>query len=350
MTPPACLLASLLIALAFLQGCSRGPSSARNSAPASWPTAVQRGMDRQVQLSRNAELASTGDFEADALRRRVLAAPDDLDARTRLAARYESTGQPELAVEHYRILLARHPEASAPRLNLIRILHSLSLNNPALHDSALTHQALTATEDGLRLHASRQLLSWKGILLDSLDRHADAEPSHREALARAQGASPSTLASLQNNLGNNLLLQKRYADAASALETALSLDRRLETARNNLGTALALSGDPTRALAHWKSLAGPAAAHSNLATLYIESGRHTEARRELNIALGYDPNHPAALRNMAALASIDGRPAVLEPNSVRRASAWAKIAQTFKSTLGFTDSREKTSPTQAAQQ
>lgn len=344
MTPPACLLASLLIALAFLQGCSRGPSSARNSAPASWPTAVQRGMDRQVQLSRNAEIASTGDFEADALRHRVLAAPDDLDARARLASRYESTGQPELAVEHYRILLARHPEASAPRLNLIRILHSLSLNDPAL-----AGQALTATEDGLRLHASRQLLSWKGILLDALDRHADAEPAHREALARAQGAAPSTLASLHNNLGNNLLLQKRYADAASALETALSLDRRLETARNNLGAALALSGDAPRALAHWKSLAGPAAAHSNLAALYIESGRHTEARRELNIALGYEPNHPAALRNMAVLASLDGRPAVLEPNSVRRASAWAKIAQTFKSTLGFTDSREKTSPTQAAQ-
>lgn len=340
MTPPACLLTSLLLGLAFLYGCSRGPSAARNSAPASWPTAVQRGMDRQVQLSRNAELASTGDFEADALRRRVLAAPDDLDARARLAARYESTGQPELAVEHYRILLARHPEASTPRLDLIRLLHSL----------ALTDQALTATEDGLRLHPTRQLLSWKGILLDSLDRHLDAEAAHREALARAQGASPSTLASLHNNLGNNLLLQKRYTDAASALETALALDRRLETARNNLATALALSGDTTRALAHWKSLAGPAAAHSNLAALYIELGRHKEARRELNIALGYEPNHPAALRNMAVLASIDGRPAVLEPNSVRRASAWAKIAQTFKSTLGLTESREKTSPAQAAQQ
>ena len=330
-------------AVLLTPGCARGPASARRYAeppPAVvWPNAVERGMARQVQIARNAELAGTGDLEGDGLRRAVVARPDDLEARTRLAAYYERTGQPELAVEHYRLALGRERGAAGARLELVRLLHEMKLDE----------QALTAANEGIAEHANRQLFAWKGILLDELDRAGEGEAAHREALARAVGASAGMLAGLHNNLGQNLLLQKQYAAAAASFGQALEFDRRMETARNNLGMALALAGDTGQALAHWKSVSGPATAHSNLAAVYIEQGRYADARRQLNIALGYEPNHGAAMRNLAALGERDGEQAVLEPRRVRSGSAWARIAQIMKTTFGAGEGRAKTDRTQAAQ-
>ncbi|MEP7363313.1 MAG: tetratricopeptide repeat protein [Acidobacteriota bacterium] len=332
-----------VVAVLLTQGCARGPAAARkrpNQPPAVvWPSAVERGMKRQVQVAQNAELASTGDTEGDGLRRAVVTQPDNMDARAHLAAYYERTGQPELAIEHYRLALGRQRDAVGPRLELVRLLHTMKLDE----------QALSAASEGIAEHASRQLISWKGILLDELGRASEGEAAHREALARAEGASPGTLAALHNNLGQNLLLQKQYGAAAAAFQQALAIDRRLETARNNLGMALALSADTERALAHWKSVSGPATAHNNLAAVLIEQDRYPEARRQLNIALGYEPNNEAAMRNLAVLGERDGKPAVLEPEHVRSSSAWARIAQTIKTTFGASEGRAKTDRTQAAQ-
>ena len=336
-------LGGALAAAVWMQGCVHGPVAAnkRASTPSAvvWPSVVERSMKRQVQLARNAELAGTGDLEADALRRSVLVRPDDIDARARLAAYYERTGQPELAVEHYRLALGRKRDAAGPRLELVRLLHEMDLDD----------EALSAVNEGIAEHASRALYAWKGILLDELDRPDEGEAAHREALARAAGAPAAAVAGLHNNLGQNLLMQEKYASAIASFQHALTLDRRMETARNNLGMALALSGDAERALAHWKSIGGPAAAHSNLAAVYIEQGKYIEARRELNIALGYEQNHMAAMRNLAALGERDGKPAVLELEHVRSGSAWARIAQTIKTTFGVRNGRTKTNRTEAAQ-
>ena len=332
-----------LAAAMLTQGCVQGPVAAhkrKDPPPAvEWSTAVDRSAKRQAQLAKNAEVVSTGDIEGDALRHDVLTQPDNVNARARLAAYYERTGQPELAVEHYRLALGRQRDAMGPRLELVRLLHEMNLND----------QALSAVNEGIAEHANRQLMSWKGILLDELGRPVEGEAAHREALARADGASPATLATLHNNLGQNLLAQKHYAAAAASFREALALDRRLETARNNLGMALALAGNPDEALAHWKSMSGPATAHSNLAAVLIEQERYPEARKQLNIALGYEPNNEAAMRNLAVLSERDGQPAVLEPERVRSHSAWARIAQTIKTTFGAGEGRAKTEQTQAAQ-
>jgi len=330
------------MAALLLQGCVSGPVATHK--PSGAPkvvrarTGVEGAMGRQAQVARNAELAGTGDWEGDGLRRVVLAEPENVEARSRLAAHYERTGQPELAVEHYRIALGRQRDAAAPRLELVRLLHSLEFRE----------QALKAAEEGIAERATRQLFSWKGILLDELDRAPEGEAAHREALARADGAAARTVAALYNNLGQNLLLQDRLQDAVAAFQKALDRDRRSDAARSNLGMALALSGNAEQALAHWKSLSGPATAHSNLAAVYIEQGKHKEARRELNIALGYNPNHGAALRNLAALSERDGQPAVLEPARVRSGSPWARITQFFRTTLGSGEGRAKAERTQEA--
>ena len=322
---------AVAMAAVWLSGCSRGPAARRGVADPEWKTAVRRSMERQAQAARNAGMISTGDLEGDALRRLVLARPDAKDARAKLAAHYEATGQPELAVEHYRLLLGRAPEELTARLELIRLLHGMKL----------PEEALAAAVEGLRLAPARTLHSWKGILLDELDRPGEGEAAHRQALALSSGVPVAVQAALYNNLGQNLLLQKRYGEAVAAFEKSLAWDRRLETARNNLGVALVWNGEPARAMAHWRSLGGPANAHSNLAAVYMEQEKYQEARRELNIALGYDPSNAVAMRNLAAVSERDGRPAVLEPERVRGRAGWARIAEAIRTVFVAQEEREK---------
>ena len=83
-----------------------------------------------------------------------------------------------------------------------------------------------------------------GILQDEAGELTKAEESYRGALV----LNPKSDA-LHNNLGYNLLLQKRNTEAASEFRKALAIApgiRRL--ARNNLGTALA--SQPKEAVLH----------------------------------------------------------------------------------------------------
>ena len=59
------------------------------------------------------------------------------------------------------------------------------------------------------------------------------------------------------------------------------------------------------------SSSDPATAHNNLAAVWIEKGNYAEARRELDLAFGYNRAHPAALRNLDLVARLDGSPATL---------------------------------------
>ena len=114
-------------------------------------------------------------------------------------------------------------------------------------------------------------------------------------------------------------MQERKPEAAFELRLALKLRPDSEVARNNLG--LAVTDDPREAILHWQSVADPATAHSNLAALLIEKGRYGDARRELDLALGYNSRHAAALNNLRLVSRLDGKPVVLpmQPAQTRRA-------------------------------
>jgi Flp pilus assembly protein TadD len=171
--------------------------------------------------------------------------------------------------------------------------------------------------------AGHVVYSWAGILHDEAGATIDGEEYHRQAIYRA--AQPE--AYLFNNLGQNLLEQKRPADAASEFRKALDLEPRSRLARNNLAIAISrdLAGqagadpgqDLREALLHMQSVADPATAHSNLAAVLIEQGRYREARAELNLALGYKPGNAAALRNLGLLARLDGQPATVPAKAKR---------------------------------
>jgi Tfp pilus assembly protein PilF len=300
----------LVAALVLLAGCAHKTAVRRPSG-----YNVDRAIARHARVYQ-AELLSQGDLTGDNLRRAVALRPDDLEARRRLAAHYESNGQPELAVEHLRFASQRFPQDAALRASLARLLHRMDLDAEAL-DALGGITSPTAESE-----------SWRGILLDALGRHEDAFDAHRAAAALAPRD-----ASLQNNIGQNLLLRGKPKDAAAHFRAALERDPRHEAARNNLGVALALT-NPREAIAHWQSLAGPAAAHTNLAAVYLERDRLADARRELNAALGYDRNYQPALANLALVAERDGLPAVLEPGASRPSPTWAKIKSKLSDVFG----------------
>lgn len=298
-------------------GETRANNPAQPVSRVSSHTAVSSVMQRQIQ---NAIDAGEGDMEARTLRQRLASNVDDLDARIRLARLYASRGLPDLAIEHYRLAVARFPDSIAAALGLAKSLQGVGE----------TEQALKAVAESLRQQpgGNWELLSLRGILEDQAGRSGQAEASHRAALALEPGNG-----SLHNNLGYNLLTQERAADAAAEFRRAIEIDPRSEIAHNNLAAALALQSPSAQkeALVELQRSASPAVAHNNLAALLMEQGRYTEARGELQAALQERPDFPAALANLRLVAQEDGQPVTIPAPSApvnfwkRAASVWAKL-------------------------
>jgi Tetratricopeptide repeat. len=78
----------------------------------------------------------------------------------------------------------------------------------------------------------------------------------------------------------------------------------------------------------WQSVSGPATAHNNLAAVLMEQGRYEEARKELKIALGYNKDHAAALRNLLLISDLDGNPISMSTRPI--ASRWKRFSSGLK--------------------
>ncbi len=278
-------------------------------------------MLRQVQ---NAKDLGEGDLELHTLRQRLAHDEKDLDARLLLARLYEKRGLPDLALEHYRLAAAQFPDSSAATLGLAR----------RLRESGEPLEALARLRSFAQLHETpvADLASLEGVIEDEQGRLAQGEAAHRRALA----AEPSS-AALHNNLGYNLLLQKKFSDAASEFRRALALDSHSDLAHNNLGVALA-SQDPSacptcraEALAELSRAAhDPAVGHNNLAAILLEQKRTAEARTEIEAALTLRRNLPAAIENLRLASEQDLKPAALPASQrvnlkTRLASGWGRL-------------------------
>lgn len=285
--------------LVLLASCSH--KHIAQSPPQNPTYAVTQNMQRQVQ---NARDLGEGDYVLRQLRERLAKDPTDLEARLQIADHLKRTGSLDLAIEHYRLAAERFPDNPAVVLLLAKALRDA--NQPAA--------ALEATVNFCKRHqdAPPELLSLTGIMQDDAGQWAQAEANYRRALEQ----SPN-LSYLHNNLGYNLLQQKRAAEAVAEFKRALTIDPRSEIATNNLALALLTKADPEprEALARWQTIADPATAHNNLASYLIEQGRYKEAHKELDIALKLNHNHPAALRNAQLLAELGngGQPSGVTP-------------------------------------
>jgi tetratricopeptide (TPR) repeat protein len=247
------------------------------------------------------------------LRRQLAAEPQDPAVRLELIRRYRELGFPDLALEHARFAAERFPDSAEAHVELAR----------ALRDLGLREQAAETLESFFDKHpqASPSVPAWLGIVRDELGQWQRGEAAHRAAVALAPDRDD-----LLNNLGYNLLRQGRIEEARKTFERALALNPKSRAARNNLGLTLAAAGAP--ALEEFQRASDPATAHNNLACALIEQGRYQEARRELEAALAYNRNHPAALANLRLIAELDGQPPAVklspeEPK--RRGGFWARV-------------------------
>jgi tetratricopeptide (TPR) repeat protein len=263
--------------------------------------------ERQV---RNATDAGEGDYVLKTLRARVAAEPESVPVRLELAKAYRERGYPEIALEVCRLAVARFPESADAQYALVQTLFELKRPDEALATLAA------------RPRDSAEYHTWVGLVRDSAGAWEAGEPAHRKAveLSPAQDVA-------HNNLGYNLLMQKKHAEAAAEFREALRLNPASQVARNNLGLALA-SSDTAQAVSNWQAASDPATAHNNLATVWIEKGNWAEARKELALALSYNKSHPAALRNVALLSQLDGKPSELQAQSEE--TRWGRWKAGFK--------------------
>ncbi len=256
------------------------------SAPAASPFL------RQV---RNAIDAGDGDMTVRAWQRHLVRHPEDVAVRRQLADHLERRGEAELAAEHRRLAAEREPGNDE-----LWIEWAATLRGIGWHQEAETVLARAAARtSNVAVHSAL------GIVRDALLDHPGAESAHRQALANASTADSA----LHNNLGFNLLLQKRYPEAIQEFRRALSLRPRSAEARGNLARALAAEGSAaalTEARRHWQSIGSTASMHNNVGAALLEQGRFAEARQELNAALNADPTHRAALDNLTLAAQLDG--------------------------------------------
>ncbi len=285
-----------LLALAALS-ISCVHQSARNAALPPTPAGV---WDQQI---RNAVNLGEGDYELRLLRQKVASEPDNIAVRMELAKAYRERGYHEIALEISRLAAARFPESGVAQLSLVRDLRQV--NQRA--------DAIAGLEAFLKAHpaSDAQYYSWLGILRDESGFWPLGEPAHRKAIELTP-----TSDYLHNNLGYNLLMQKKNDEAAGEFRQALKLNPASQMARNNLGLALAHSDAPAQAVANWQSASDPATAHSNMAAVWIEKGNYPEARKELDVALGYNRAHSAALKNLELVGRLDGQPATLQAKLV----------------------------------
>jgi Flp pilus assembly protein TadD len=280
-----CRLAVLAGVVAVNWSCARRVVS--NGTPIQ-SSAVATVMQRQV---RNAVDAGDGDYAIRQLRHRIASQPGDLGARLALAKRYEQAGHGDLALEHYRLASERFPDSAEAHIALARSLRKLNLRASAAE--------VLARFGERQASAPAELWSWLGILQDELGNSKLGEEAHRKAAATSPGTDW-----VHNNLGYNLLLQDRREEAAAEFQRALELNPRSEFAQNNLGIAVAAGRD--RSVDEWQAGGSRATALNNLGAVLIEQGRYREARVELEAALRYQKDHPAALRNLQLVSELDG--------------------------------------------
>jgi Tfp pilus assembly protein PilF len=266
----------------------------------------------------NAVDVGDGDYQTKSLRERLVAEPANLEVRLALADRYGKAGVPELAIEHYRFASEKFPDNAKVPMLLAR----------ALRDFHRPDQAIATLVRFCDRNPKQpaDLLSLLGILEDDAGEFQDAEIAYRAAAAQSPDRSD-----VLNNLGYNLLLQGKPAEAIEQFEAALTIEPHSQIAHNNLGIAILAQWkddtQPRDALLHWQSVSDPATAHNNLASILMEQKRYADARKELGYALDYQKDHEAALSNLKLLAQLDGGPKVPEPAA--RNSLWKRVKTVF---------------------
>ena len=218
-----------------LGGCGLGPRQVITTQAVQAPPELNSSQRLKATIKVADAAREAGNFQTavDLYRKAISQGADSLEIHLNLGEALLGTGDINGASTEYKLVENRaptdvRPEIGLGRLNLVRRQPAVALAayNLALQDAPGN---LVATNG-------------KGIALDLLGRHLDAQAVYRRGLL----SSPDDR-TLRNNLGLSLVFTKNYDEAVSIL-TALAQESDA-TARNrqNLALALGMQGDRTDA-------------------------------------------------------------------------------------------------------
>lgn len=233
-----------LLCLAGLGGCQ---------STGSGPTRNAHALTEPKELLKIADAARRdGDFSgaASLYQRAIDAGADPYTAHLGLADSLAGLGQYDKAIAECRQAAALDKTKADPEVGIGRIAL-------AQHRAA---EALSAFEAALALNPGLPA-AWngKGVALDLLGRHGDAQLAYRTGL----GSAPDDRV-LRNNYGLSLALSGHYQQAVEVLSALAQEQGASSRNRQNLALALGLQGDKRDARAVAKTDLDEAEVESNL--------------------------------------------------------------------------------------
>jgi Flp pilus assembly protein TadD len=235
----------------------------------------------RIRPARNGEGESSTIEDA---RARAAGDPKSASAQLALARAYHRERIYDLALRHYE----QARELDPGNLEIGRDIGRLWVENGA------PELGLPYLEEACRLQP-RDALAWsfRGIALDMLKRYPEAE----DALSRAT-ALDARRWDFANNLGYNLLMQERYADAAREFTRGLTLAPGEPALLNNLGLAVGFQGLPDSAFTVFRQAGSDAQAWNNLGLVHRFHGDTEAAATAFETAGRLDPNSREIAANL----------------------------------------------------
>lgn len=232
-----------------------GPAAA--AAPKAAPAGVQVDDQQALRVARSFRAA--GDARAAIpVYRTILAHRSDDAVRVELADTLLDVDLLDEAIGIYMAIDPKSPAAGDAQLGLARA--QLRLDQPA--------RALAHMDKAVALApANTRVLIGRGVVLDRLGRHADAQASYRAALA----IEPRSVAG-RTDLALSLALTGQYDQALEILEPIARSASATAQDRQNLAFIYGLKGDREQALALGRVDLGEAAAQAN--AKFFDYARH----------------------------------------------------------------------------
>jgi Flp pilus assembly protein TadD len=227
--------AALCIAGAIL-AASCGTTLKRSEASADWTTALKQAHSQSVSVLRLARASrANGDFASaiNLYRSATSVEGADPEVLVELGDTLVDAGSMDESIEVYQ----KAEKNDATRLNALLGLQQahLSLGN--------LDQALRCADEALELAPEdRRVLIGRGVTLDFLDRHPEAQAAYRAVLVSA----PHSIAA-RNDLALSLALTRKYDEAVELMKPMAQSSTATPRIRQNLALIYGLAGDKTRA-------------------------------------------------------------------------------------------------------
>jgi tetratricopeptide (TPR) repeat protein len=233
-----------------------------------WIQALPRSENELAALQREVARKATRDY-VQGWQHLIRIDPNDAVAHASLASFYNSAGDVERALHHYREAIRAQPDFAAAHYNLAMVLE-------------------TRRDAEGALHHYREAIRFR--------------PNH---------------AGTHNNLGNLLLARGRSAEAAEHFRRAIEVEPAQAEAHNNLGRLLWEQGRVQEAIGHYRRAveARPdaAAPRFNLALALAATARTMEALAEFEQGVRREPRAIEAYVALAWLLATHPEPSVRRP-------------------------------------